>query len=210
MRVVPAYTLKFPLNEFFKNRFIEDKNNPKFQNLLLSGTLAGLTQTCTTYPLDMLRTRMSLDKTMTKNYTNIYKCLSNILKDEGFFALYKGLKINAISYPLYVGIQFSIYEKLKDQNPLIAGTIAGTIAQSTMYPGDTIKRQLQLSGIDNTGKKIGGVFGAIQYIYTTRGLVGFYQGFAINLLKVIPEATIQFIVYDLAKSHLTNLFDSSL
>ena len=148
---------------------------------------------------------MSLDKTMTKNYTNIYGCLGNIIKDEGFFALYKGLKINAVSYPLYVGIQFSIYEKLRDQNPLIAGTVAGTIAQSTMYPGDTIKRQLQLSGIDNTGKKIGGVLDAIRDIYTTRGLVGFYQGFEINLLKVIPEATVQFVVYDLAKSYFTTL-----
>jgi hypothetical protein len=206
VRVIPAYTLKFPLNEFFKNKFISNKDKPKFKNLLLSGTCAGLLQTSITYPLDILRTRMTIDKNMTKNYTNIFRCLTNIIKNEGTLALYKGFNINLSTYPLYVGIQFSIYEYLRGENPIIAGTIAGTIAQSLMYPGDVLKRQLQLNGIDNSNKKISSISNAVKYIYNVRGIGGFYQGYFINLIKVVPEATLQFFVYDYIKNNYNKIF----
>ena len=206
IRVIPAYTLKFPLNEYFKNKFIKNKEKPKFTNLLLSGTSAGLVQTCITYPLDMLRTRMSIDKNMTKNYTNIFSCLINIIRKEGPSALYKGININLTTYPLYVGIQFSIYGYLKDENPIIAGTTAGFIAQSLTYPGDVLKRQLQLNGIDNSNKKMSSIRDAIKYIYESRGIRGFYQGYLINLIKVVPEATIQFFVYDYVKKNYNRIF----
>lgn len=206
VRVIPAYTLKFPLNEFFKKKFVLNEDKPKFKNLLLSGTCAGLVQTSITYPLDMLRTRMSIDKNMTKNYTNIFSCLINIIRKEGPMALYKGLNINFTTYPLYVGIQFSIYEYLKDENPIISGTIAGFIAQSSMYPGDVLKRQLQLNGIDNSNKKMSSIIDAVKYIYDVRGIRGFYQGYFINLIKVVPEATIQFFVYDYVKKNYSRIF----
>ena len=118
------------------------------------------------------------------------------MKNEGFFAFYKGYPISGISYPLYIGLQFSIYESLKEKYSYFAGGIAGIIAQSFMYPGDTIKRHLQLNGVDNTKTKYKGLTECIKRIYKIYGYRGFYTGFGVNLLKAVPEATIQFAVYD--------------
>lgn len=202
VRTIPAYALKFPLNEFYKNIFV-NKDEPKnFLPLLLSGFSAGITQAFLTYPVDMLRTRMSLDKQMTSNYTNIFRCSYNIVKNEGVMGLYKGLSAGITFYPLYIGIQFSLYEYLRDDVPYGAGTIAGVVAQTVAFPGDVIKRQMQLNGIDNTETKINGVFDCIRNILRTRGFIGLYQGYGINLLKVVPEVTLQFAVYDFVMNRL--------
>lgn len=193
-RVVPTYMLKFPLNEFYKSKIHCNSNN--FNTLLLSGTLSGLTQICITYPLDFTRTRMSLDNSMTKNYNGIFRTMFNIIKTEGICSLYKGFSICGTTYPLYVGIQFSLYEQLKDDFNIFAGTMAGFVAQTLMFPGDTIKRQLQINGLDNTKSRYNNVFECIRFIYRNNGIRGFYNGLGINLLKVIPEATIQFEVYN--------------
>lgn len=198
IRVTPTYMLKFPLNEYYKNLFGSDS----FGNVLKSGISAGMTQTIITYPLDMMRTRMSLDNNMTNNYNGYLRCARNIISNEGFVGLYKGCLINFTTYPLYVGLQFSIYDSCKEEYGIFSGTIAGSIAQSIMFPGDTIKRQLQINGLDNTGNKINGTIDCIKYIMKTRGIRGFYQGYGINMIKVVPEATIQFMTYDFIRSKL--------
>ena len=200
-RVIPAYTLKFPLNEFYKSKI---GNTDKLENLLFAGTAAGFTQSLITYPLDMLRTRMSLDNHMTSNYTSMTRCFINIIKNEGFFSLYKGLSIAITSYPLYIGIQFSLYEYLKEDYGIFSGTIAGLTAQTLMFPGDVIKRQLQINGADNTEKKMTSLRSCLKFIYDTRGIRGFYQGFGVNLIKVVPEVTLQFYVYEMAMKYIKN------
>ena len=198
IRVTPTYMLKFPLNEYYRGIFGVDT----FENLLKSGISAGLTQTIITYPLDMMRTRMSLDNKMTNNYNGYYRCARNIIANEGFRALYKGCLINFTTYPLYVGLQFSIYDSCKEEYGIFSGTIAGVIAQSLMFPGDTIKRQMQINGLDNSGNKMKGVIDCIRYILRNWGALGFYQGYGINMIKVMPEATIQFMTYDFVRRNL--------
>jgi solute carrier family 25 phosphate transporter 23/24/25/41 len=199
---MPVYLLKFPLNEFYRKSLGIDPNAKKkpFGKLLGAGVLAGLTQISITYPLDIMRTRMSLDYNMTKNYNGYFKCASDILRNEGIGAFYKGFPITGLSYPFYVGIQFSIYESIRADHPYLAGATAGIIAQSLMYPGDTIKRQLQLNGIENTKKKFSSIPDCIRHMYRTHGIRGFYPGYGINLIKAVPEATIQFAAYEYFRS----------
>ena len=196
IRITPAYLLKFPLNEFYKKKI----GNSTPGQLLASGVAAGFTQVCLTYPLDVMRTRMSLDHHMTSNYNKYFSCAKNIYHMEGIKGLYKGFPISAISYPMYVGIQFSMYETLSQNGySYFSAPIAGMIAQSLMYPGDTIKRQLQINGLDNTKSKFRNPIHCIIQMYRTLGFRGFYAGFGINLLKAIPEVSIQFSVYELIK-----------
>ena len=208
-RIMPAYVLKFPLNKTYKKIFKTNNKPLTYKQLLVSGIAAGLNQILLTYPLDVIRTRMSLDNKMTKNYNNITKCTMNIIKQEGVLSLYKGLSISASTYPLYVGLQFSIYEKLKNNtnNIILSGGIAGIIAQTLMYPGDTIKRQMQINGLDNTKKQFVTLRQCIKYIYNTHGFKGFYPALGINLVKAVPEASIQFLVYDYCKECIKQKFN---
>lgn len=200
IRVLPSYLIKFPTNEFYKKLYKADDKSPK--KLLLAGISAGSTQVSVIYPLDIIRTRMTLDHYMTSNYNSYYKCARNILKSEGILAFYKGYSISGTTYPIYVGLQFFIYELLKDDFSYFAGAIAGMTAQSLMYPGDVLKRHLQINGIDNTGKKYNGLIDCIRKIYGKYGFRGFYTGYGVNLLKAVPETMIQFAVYDKVMSLL--------
>ena len=200
MRIFPSYLIKFPANEFYKKLYKADDSHPI--RVLLAGISAGSAQISFTYPLDIIRTRMTLDHHMTTNYNSYYKCARNILKSEGLKAFYKGYPISGLTYPMYVGLQFFVYESLKTDFSYFAGAIAGMTAQTLMYPGDILKRHLQINGIDNTSKKYNGLVDTIRKIYIKYGFRGFYTGYGVNILKAVPETMLQFVIYDKVTSFL--------
>ena len=77
--------------------------------------------------------------------------------------------------------------------------MAGLISQSLMYPGDTVKRQLQINGMNGI-KKYNNILDCINYIYSKNGIKGFYKGLIINSIKSIPEIAIKFTIYEYVKS----------
>lgn len=208
-RVLPSYLIKFPLNEFgykymkkYNKRF---RNTDKISYLdkLNVGIFVGTIQITLTYPFDFLRTRLSLDKTMLNIYkNNMITYTKYIIKTEGLLNLYKGYKSCIITYPLYVGLQFSIFNECRenDINVFLSGSIAGLIAQTLVFPGDVIKRQMQLNGINNQPILYNSIFDCIKKIYKNEGIKSFYTGLKINLIKCIPGASIQFATYEYCKN----------
>ena len=222
IRILPAYSLKFMFNDIYKYLFMKDKqkdNNISFKHLLYAGMLSGFSQSTITYPLETIRTRMSLDKIMGRN-NSISKCIKNTLKKNGIKGFYQGYIITFFSTPLYVGLQMSLYEIFKKElnnsnnvndnsyinknSPILsmfAGASAGLIAQTSAYWGDTIKKHMQTNGI-NGEKKYVNCFDCIKQIYISKGIRGFYTGILLNSVKCIPEAALQFTIYDICKSKL--------
>jgi len=200
IRIFPAYLLKFPANEFYRNLYNANESTP--ERILLAGISAGSIQITLTYPLDIIRTRMTLDHYMTTNYNSYFKCARNMFLNEGMLALYKGYPITGFTYPIYVGLQFFLYEMFRSDYSYFGGAFAGIIAQTLMYPGDVMRKQLQINGIDNTKKKYNGLIDCIKKIYKECGFRGFYTGYGVNVLKAVPETMIQFIIYDKVTSFL--------
>ena len=207
LRILPSYSLKFMFNDFYKSTFNCNVSNTTFFPLLGVGMLAGLSQATITYPLDTIRTRMSIDKSMGR-HTSIY----NSLKSSKLSTLYQGYTITFLSTPLYVGLQMALYETFKkniSHTPntlelMLAGASAGLIAQTTAYWGDTIKKQMQTNGI-NGKKKYKNIIDCTHKIYVSSGLKGFYPGITINSIKCIPEAALQFTIYDMCKNSILSL-----
>ena len=136
------------------------------------------------------------------------KCLNETIKKEGFFSLYKGFKPAILTSPIYIGLQLSSYQYLKNQenilsNPFIAGGLAGLFSQTIMYPGDTIKKQLQIDGMKK--KNYNGMIDCIIKIYKRYGINGYYRGIKINMIKSIPEITLKFYIYDLVKNKILKI-----
>ena len=166
LRVIPVYALKFGLNDNIKD-FVRPAKGVKltYLQLVASGTLAGLIQMCTTYPLETVRTRLTVGAAHGAKYDGIWHCFADTVKHEGIGGLYKGLSPTILSGSPYVGLQMSGYEILTrkaDQwgifggnkvfESSVCGAVAGMIAQIITYPGDTVRKRMQTDGIRGAPK----------------------------------------------------------
>ncbi len=89
MRVIPVYGLKFGFNDFFKHLVHGDSSSKMTAGELLAvGTIAGLVQTILTYPLETVRTRLSLGVGQGVQYNGIVDCFRQMIKTEGPSSLY--------------------------------------------------------------------------------------------------------------------------
>lgn len=84
LRVIPVYGLKFAFNDTFKALVAgPGKKRLSTAELLWVGTLAGLFQTVLTYPLETVRTRLSLGAGQGVQYSGIVDCFRQMLRTEG-------------------------------------------------------------------------------------------------------------------------------
>jgi hypothetical protein len=84
LRVIPVYGLKFAFNDTFKTLVAgPGKKRLTTSELLWVGTLAGLFQTVITYPLETIRTRLSLGGGQGVQYAGITDCFKQMWRTEG-------------------------------------------------------------------------------------------------------------------------------
>jgi solute carrier family 25 phosphate transporter 23/24/25/41 len=125
---------------------------------LICGACAGITSVTFTYPLDIVRTRLSIQSASFKELGDVKKgageklpgmfsLMVSMYKNEGgWTALYRGIIPTIAGVAPYVGLNFMVYESMRqmftpegDKDPsavgkLAAGATAGAIAQTCTYP----------------------------------------------------------------------------
>ncbi|XP_019056558.1 PREDICTED: mitochondrial adenine nucleotide transporter ADNT1 isoform X1 [Tarenaya hassleriana] len=130
-----------------------------------AGATAGIIAMSATYPMDMVRGRLTVQTLNSPyQYRGMFHALSTVLRQEGPRALYRGWLPSVIGVVPYVGLNFAVYESLKDwlvkANPyglvqdselsvttrLACGAAAGTVGQTIAYPLDVIRRRMQMVG----------------------------------------------------------------
>ena len=92
-RVIPVYALKFGFNDKFKElvkvrQELAPGDKLGFGGLIVSGSMAGLFQQCVTYPLELVRTRLTMGIGLGVQYKGIVDCAMTTVRAEGFTALY--------------------------------------------------------------------------------------------------------------------------
>jgi len=189
--------------------------------LITSGTLAGLFQQFITFPLEFLRTRLSLSSGFsdTQKYRGLVHCAVETYKKEGIFSFYKGLGATLISGVPYVAMQMSFYEIFKRNisekviiggntydspiiHKLICGALAGLVAQTIAYPGDTVRKRMISNGIGGKPKHYKHSLDCLIQIYKNEGFKAFFIGMRTNVARCIPEAAIQFAAYEYIKNNI--------
>jgi len=224
IRVVPVYALKFTFNDTFKDMVRVPGKPLNFTQLILSGTLAGLFQTCMTYPLETIRTRLTMGPSMGMHYTGIVDVARKTLRNEGVAGLYKGIVPTFLSGSPYVGLQMTFYEifsrnlKLREDKPtsmahtiwiqlekLSSGAAAGLIAQTLTYPGDTVRRRMQMDGVNGIPRIYTGMLDCCQKIIKREGTIAMFNGWGANSVRALPGAAIQFWAYDFLNSLVREL-----
>ncbi|KAM0069944.1 putative mitochondrial carrier protein [Helianthus debilis subsp. tardiflorus] len=130
----------------------------------------------------------------------------------------------------YVGLNFAVYESLKDHlvktrpfglvedtelsvtTKLACGAVAGTIGQTVAYPLDVIRRRMQMGGWKNAASVVTGegkspleytgMIDAFRKTVRYEGFGALYKGLVPNSVKVVPSIAIAFVTYEVVKDVL--------
>ncbi|KAF2195330.1 ADP,ATP carrier protein [Zopfia rhizophila CBS 207.26] len=221
IRIVPYSAVQFGAYNFYK-RFFEDTPGAQlgpYQRLFCGG-LAGITSVTFTYPLDIVRTRLSIQSasfeglrdSAGKKLPGMWGLLIAMYKNEGgFFALYRGIIPTVAGVAPYVGLNFMVYEIMRSQftpegqrdpgpfGKLAAGAVSGAVAQTCTYPFDVLRRRFQINTMSGMGYQYSGIADAIQTILKTEGLRGLYKGIVPNLLKVAPSMASSWLSFEVTR-----------
>uniref|UniRef100_A0A8C6Q0J8 Solute carrier family 25 member 12 n=1 Tax=Nothobranchius furzeri TaxID=105023 RepID=A0A8C6Q0J8_NOTFU len=152
--VAPEKAIKLTVNDFVRDKFTNNNDNtiPLFAEILAGGC-AGGSQVIFTNPLEIVKIRLQVAGEIT---TGPRVSALSVVRDLGFFGLYKGAKacflrdipFSAIYFPAYAHIKTQLTDEQGRLGPLqllTAGAIAGIPAASLVTPADVIKTRLQVA-----------------------------------------------------------------
>ncbi|XBI76277.1 hypothetical protein VPH35_069536 [Triticum aestivum] len=220
-RIVPYAALHYMAYEEYRRWIILGFPNVQQGPVLdlVAGSIAGGTAVVSTYPLDLVRTKMayqlqvkgavslSLREPTEQVYKGILDCLKTVYRQNGLKGLYRGMAPSLYGIFPYSGLKFYFYEKMKTRVPeehrkdiipkLACGSVAGLLGQTITYPLDVVRRQMQVQALSSSnlvkGKE---TFGSLAMIVKQQGWKQLFSGLSINYLKVVPSAALGFTVYD--------------
>lgn len=172
---------------------------------LVSGGLAGAVSRTCTAPLDRIKVFLQVRGSEFKSIT---LCVRHLLSEGGFLSLWRGNGLNVVKIAPENALKFWAYEEAKilirgnNERELniserfLAGSIAGSVSQTLIYPMEVLKTRLCLR---KTGQYKGAI-DAAKKIYRSEGMKAFYRGYLPNLLGIIPYAGIDLAVYEVSKT----------
>ncbi|WFD06037.1 hypothetical protein MVES1_001375 [Malassezia vespertilionis] len=195
---------------------------------LVAGAVAGIASVVSTYPLDLVRSRISIasasmygEKGATPHrIPGIWEMTCKVYREEGRLrGLYRGCIPTSMGVAPYVAFNFFFYEQARgffsseDGTPpsapmkLVCGAWAGAISQTLTYPLDVIRRRMQVAGMPDSqlGYKDKSGIDAIRNIVRRSGIKGLYFGLGPNLLKVAPSMGTSFLTFEMVRSLLSHL-----
>lgn len=227
IRIVPYSAVQFSSYNFYKRNFFESTPGAQLSPLarLVCGGIAGVTSVILTYPLDIVRTRLSIQSASfaelgpkSQELPGMWATLGKMYKTEGgMAALYRGILPTVSGVAPYVGLNFMVYESARkfvtpdgQSNPgaigkLVAGAVSGAVAQTCTYPFDVLRRRFQINTMSGMGYQYKGIFDAIRVIVAQEGLKGLYKGIVPNLLKVAPSMASSWLSFEMTRDFLVAL-----
>lgn len=215
----PYSAINFTTYEMTKSFMLEriKKENPASR--FICGALSGAVACIACYPLDLIRTRLTVMQKPGKEKHGIFQTFLNIIKFEGYFGLYRGLGISLIVSVPNLAIGFSAYgtgkEFLLKQNnsiyaqkghltpigALLCGSFSGILSSLIVFPADVVRRRMQVRGIvkstaDNSVVKRPTAIEEGVKLLKIEGIRGMYRGILPEILKVTPMVGITFCTYE--------------
>ncbi|XP_046695096.1 calcium-binding mitochondrial carrier protein SCaMC-2-B isoform X11 [Silurus meridionalis] len=183
----------------------EKKTGMWWRHLVAGGGAGAVSRTCTA-PLDRLKVLMQVHSSRV-NTMCMAGGFSQMIREGGIRSLWRGNGINVIKIAPESAIKFMAYEQIKRLigskqetlgilERLVAGSLAGAIAQSSIYPMEVLKTRLALG---KTGQ-YSGIVDCAKHILQKEGVAAFYKGYIPNVLGIIPYAGIDLAVYETLKN----------
>ncbi|CAI0415029.1 unnamed protein product [Linum tenue] len=175
---------------------------------LVAGACAGVTSTLCTYPLELVKTRLTIQRGV---YKGIVDAFMKILSEEGPGELYRGLAPSLIGVVPYAATNYFAYdtlrkayrklakqEKIGNIETLLIGSAAGAISSSATFPLEVARKHMQVGAL--SGRQVyRDVLHALASILEKEGVKGLYKGLGPSCMKLVPAAGISFMCYEACK-----------
>lgn len=180
---------------------------------LIAGGVAGAISRTATAPLDRLKVllQVQIDAPTKKG---VIGGLKQMYREGGVVAFFRGNGINILKVGPESAVKFYAFETLKEYvvgtdehgkmneigpgGRLIAGGMAGAIAQTVIYPMDLVKTRLQTFACDKSGKPPP-LLTLSKEILLHEGPRAFYRGLVPSLMGMVPYAGIDLAAYETLK-----------
>ncbi|KAJ6743675.1 ADENINE NUCLEOTIDE TRANSPORTER BT1 CHLOROPLASTIC/MITOCHONDRIAL [Salix viminalis] len=178
---------------------------------LIAGACAGVSSTLCTYPLELVKTRLTIQRGV---YNGIVDAFLKILREEGPGELYRGLAPSLIGVIPYAAANYFAYdtlrkayrkfykqEKIGNIETLLIGSAAGAISSSATFPLEVARKHMQVGAL--SGRQVyRNVIHALASILEQEGIQGLYKGLGPSCMKLVPAAGISFMCYEACKKIL--------
>lgn len=176
----------------------------------VAGALAGVSSTLCTYPLELLKTRLTVQRGVYKNFLDAFM---RIIKDEGPAELYRGLTPSIIGVIPFAATNYLAYDTLQkaykkafnkeevgNVMTLLIGSASSAFSSTVTFPLEVARKHMQAGAVN--GRQYSNVLHALVTILEKEGPAGLYRGLGPSWLKLIPAAGISFMCYEACKKIL--------
>ncbi|TKY58154.1 Adenine nucleotide transporter BT1 [Spatholobus suberectus] len=211
IRVAPSKAIElFAYDTVNKNLSAKPGEQPKLPipPSLIAGACAGVSSTICTYPLELLKTRLTIQRGV---YDGLLDAFLKIVRDEGAAELYRGLTPSLIGVIPYSATNYFAYdtlrkayrkvfkkEKIGNIETLLMGSAAGAISSSATFPLEVARKHMQVGAL--SGRQVyKNVIHALASILEQEGIQGLYKGLGPSCMKLVPAAGISFMCYEACK-----------
>jgi solute carrier family 25 folate transporter 32 len=142
---------------------------------------------------------------------SIAATVRSVFRESGLGGFWRGMTANLLGLS-HVAIQFPLYEFLKvwmrgpkpHESPtdlLLASSLSKMMASLVSYPHEVIRSRMMDTReirVTSTAAPTTVTFtGTCRSIYRAEGVIGFYAGLPISLVRVIPNTCVTFVTYEL-------------
>ncbi|KAK4217175.1 carrier YMC1, mitochondrial [Rhypophila decipiens] len=171
------------------------KNNKNYKGFV-AGVFSGIAKLSVGHPFDTIKVR--LQTSPPSKFTGPLQCVTQTLRNEGIFGLYKGATPPLVGWMFMDSVMLGsltvyrrlVHEKLFNPSiPLpsyghgIAGICAGATVSFIAAPVEHIKARLQIQYAANKAERLyKGPIDALAKIYKFHGVKGVYHGLGATLL----------------------------
>ncbi|MED6203825.1 Adenine nucleotide transporter bt1, chloroplastic/mitochondrial [Stylosanthes scabra] len=216
IRVAPSKAIElFAYDTVNKNLSPKPGEQPKvpIPPSLIAGACAGVSSTICTYPLELVKTRLTIQRGV---YNGLFDAFLKIIREEGPGELYRGLAPSLIGVIPYAATNYFAYdtlrkayrkifkqEKIGNIETLLIGSAAGAISSSATFPLEVARKHMQVGAL--SGRQVyKNVIHALASILEHEGIPGLYRGLGPSCMKLVPAAGISFMCYEACKRILVD------
>lgn len=205
--VAPEKAIKLTVNDLLRGLF-EDKSKGEiyFPLEVLAGGSAGASQVLFTNPLEIVKIRLQVQgESIAKGGKGVSAI--SIVRELGFFGLYKGagacllrdIPFSAIYFPTYAKMKTVLADENGKVGPtqlLVAGAVAGIPAASLVTPADVIKTRLQVKVRAGEQSYIG-IRDCFWKVLHAEGPKAFFKGCLARVFRSSPQFGVTLLSYEM-------------